>query len=73
MSLALALLRRGRTEAVQEYFRLCSAWWDPRYCDIPKWEASVRAGEIPDFGNNLVYGTGGYAPDTGTDPVDGSA
>lgn len=63
MSLALALLRRGRSDSVLEYFDLCGRFWDPTLSDLAKWEATVRRGKIPDFGANVVYGTGRYDPD----------
>ena len=56
MSLAHALLEAGRDETVLAYLRECATFWDARSSEIPKWEASVRAGEIPLFGANLLYG-----------------
>lgn len=52
MSLARALLLRQRTEAVLDYFQKCARFWG----ELPKWTADVRAGEMPDFGDNLDYG-----------------
>jgi hypothetical protein len=55
MSLARALLRRGRTRVVLDYFDKCATFWGP----LPIWRADIDAGEMPGFGPNLVY----YVPD----------
>lgn len=58
MSLALALLRRGRVAPVLDYFGLCSSFWDPTCSKLHNWEATIQRGRIPDFMGNLVYGMG---------------
>jgi len=66
MSLAQALLQRGRTDAVIEYFDLCSSFWKRLMSlgQLQRWRTDVREGRMPDFKANLVYGTGerGYVP-----------
>ena len=53
MGLALELLERGEFEVVGAYLELCSAFWDSDRLDA--WQATVAAGEVPDFGLNLTY------------------
>lgn len=52
MSLARALLLRGRDEAVLGYFDRCALFWG----QLPLWRADILAGEMPRFGPNLIYG-----------------
>jgi hypothetical protein len=67
MSLAHALLQHGRTEAVIGYLDLCSSLWKGRMArrSVERWRDEIADGHIPDFGPNLIYGTGerGYVPD----------
>ena len=53
MVLALELLETDETGVVAEYLELCSAFWED--ADLDAWRTAVAAGEIPDFGSNLVY------------------
>ena len=53
MSLAKALLIVGERQTVIEYFDLCREFW-PRE-ELLTWKKEVEAGNIPDFGANLVY------------------
>lgn len=53
MVLALELLRRDEFDVVSEYLELCSDFWEDD--DLDAWRSTVAAGEIPDFGSNLVY------------------
>ena len=54
MSLAHQLLTRGRQSVVLKYFELCRKFWpDPR---LDEWIRSVRAGDVPHFGPNMIYG-----------------
>jgi hypothetical protein len=66
MSLAQELLQAGRTDAVIAYFDLCSSFWGPisSFGRLKRWRTDVHEGRMPDFGPNLVYGTGerGYVP-----------
>jgi hypothetical protein len=66
MSLAQALLQHGRTDAVIEYFDLCSSFWKwpMSLGQLNRWRTAVREGRMPDFKANIVYGTGerGYVP-----------
>ena len=57
MALAKALLEIGEREAVLEYFRLCSKFWnsDRAKEKLDKWGALAAAGRIPDFRANLDY------------------
>jgi hypothetical protein len=54
MSLARDLIEKGQVEVVLQYFELCSKFWDHRD-DLRRWSVQAKAGEIPDFGANLVY------------------
>jgi len=55
MSLALDLIKQQRTEAVVEYFTLCSAFWKMERGRIRRWTVLAKGGELPDFGANLLY------------------
>ena len=65
MSLAKDLLVRGRTKTVIEYFTKVRRFWaaDPEHDSLDRyhaqkldyWTKEVQAGQIPDFGANLVY------------------
>jgi len=55
MSLAKDLLEKGERDAVLEYFELCRKFWNMDYGKLDEWSKEVKAGEIPDFGANLVY------------------
>ena len=55
MSLAAALLARGKTEAVLEYFDRCERFWAKASDHLPDWRSDVQAERDPDFGANLVY------------------
>jgi serine/threonine protein kinase len=54
MALAKELLERNEKEVVLQYFELCSKFWKPAQRDrLERWTASVKAGQMPDFGTNL--------------------
>ena len=66
MHLAKALLEAGEKDVVIEYFELCRKFWqlhsvpasttgDSTGGRLDRWTAQVEAGEVPDFGPNLVY------------------
>lgn len=57
MALAKALLEIGEREAVLEYFRLCSKFWnsDRAKEKLDNWSVLSAAGRIPDFRANLDY------------------
>ena len=55
MSLAKDLLEAGRSGPVLEYFDACSRFWRLNFFKLGRWASTVRAGEIPEFGANLVY------------------
>ncbi|HEY8559613.1 MAG TPA: hypothetical protein VIL74_04355 [Pyrinomonadaceae bacterium] len=55
MRLAKALLEKGETETVLEYFDLCDKFWKPRFSATAEWKAAIRKNETPDFGANLRY------------------
>jgi hypothetical protein len=60
MSLAQALLERGRPDVVIVYLDLCSSFWKgfgARHF-LKKWRRAVRRREVPDFRPNMLYGTG---------------
>jgi hypothetical protein len=55
MSLAKGLLEQDQTDTVVEYFGLCATFWDLERGNLKRWSILAKAGEIPDFGANLVY------------------
>jgi tetratricopeptide (TPR) repeat protein len=55
MSLAKDLLEQKQTDAVVEYFELCGKFWKLENGNLKRWSALAKAGEIPDFGANLLY------------------
>ena len=55
MSLAKDLLEQGQVDVVIEYFRLCASFWKLERGRLDRWSEMARAGDIPDFGPNLVY------------------
>ena len=55
MTLAKELLEKGQSNVVLQYFALCKNFWEDGRRQLDKWSASVRGGEIPDFGHNLNY------------------
>ena len=57
MLLAKALLEQGESAIVLDYLELCKSFWGKvfRLGKIRKWKNAIKAGEIPDFGANLLY------------------
>ena len=55
MSLAKDLLEKGEQDVVLQYFELCSNFWQMDYGKLNQWTRDVKAGDIPEFGANLVY------------------
>ena len=55
MSLAKDLLEKGEKDVVLHYFVLCGKFWTSGADQLKKWSEEVKAGNIPDFGANLVY------------------
>lgn len=55
MSLANDLLGKGEKDVVLQYFQLCRKFWKMDYGKLNDWSKEVNAGNIPDFGANLVY------------------
>ena len=57
MVLAQQLLEHGETEAVVSYLELCSTFWRSGKGRrlLPMWIEMVEAGEIPIFGQNLLF------------------
>ncbi len=62
MTLAKELLELGETEAVLEFLDLCEAFWKTVAHEVAgashpldRWREAIQAGEIPDFGANLLY------------------
>ncbi|HSY09841.1 MAG TPA: hypothetical protein VK840_02895 [Candidatus Dormibacteraeota bacterium] len=55
MSLAKDLLEKGERDTVLQYFDLCRKFWKMDYGKLDEWSKDVKAGQIPDFGANLVY------------------
>ena len=54
MTLARELLDRGEREAVLEYFDLCEKFWEHGRDKLATWRKQVEAGEVPDFGANMI-------------------
>jgi hypothetical protein len=55
MSLAEALLGKGERETVLQYFELCRKFWRMDRGRLDAWRDQVKAGRIPDFGDDLLY------------------
>jgi len=55
MSLAKDLLEKGERDTVLQYFELCRKFWSMDYGKLNEWSKEVKAGQIPNFGANLVY------------------
>ncbi len=55
VSLAKDLLEKGERDTVLQYFELCRKFWTMDFGKLDEWSKEVKAGEIPDFGANLVY------------------
>jgi hypothetical protein len=55
MSLAKDLLEKGERDTVLQYFGICRKFWTMDNGNLDQWSKEVKAGEIPDFGANLVY------------------
>jgi tetratricopeptide (TPR) repeat protein len=55
MSLAKDLIERKETDTVVSYFELCGKFWELERGNLKRWSALAKAGEMPDFGANLVY------------------
>jgi hypothetical protein len=55
MSLAKDLLERKETDTVVAYFELCGKFWKMEQGNLRRWGVLAKAGEMPDFGPNLVY------------------
>jgi len=55
MSLAKDLLEKGEKDTVLKYFAECRSIWTSNDGKLDKWAGQVKAGEIPDFGGNMLY------------------
>jgi len=55
MSLAKDLLEKKQADTVIEYFALCGKFWKLEDGNLKRWSVLAKAGEMPDFGANLVY------------------
>jgi hypothetical protein len=55
MSLAKDLIEQKQTEVVVEYFALCGKFWKLERGNLKRWSILAKAGEMPDFGPNLLY------------------
>jgi tetratricopeptide (TPR) repeat protein len=55
VSLARDLLEKKQSDAVIEYLQLCAKFWKLEGGRLKQWTALAKAGEMPDFGANLVY------------------
>jgi TonB family protein len=52
MALAKALLDKGETVVVLQYFSLCRTFWKMGATKLDAWSEAVRNGKTPDFGVN---------------------
>jgi hypothetical protein len=55
MSLAKELLEAGEKETVLQYFELCRKFWKMGDTRLDDWNKEVKAGQVPQFGANLIY------------------
>jgi len=55
MALAQALLERGETEVVLQFFERCNKFWSMGHGKLDAWTKDVRGGRTPNFMANLVY------------------
>jgi Flp pilus assembly protein TadD len=55
MSLAKELLEAGEKDTVLQYFALCGKFWKSGAERLDDWSKEVKAGQVPQFGANLVY------------------
>ena len=55
MTLAKELLEIHQADTVLQYFDECAQFWKGHQDTLDGWRATVRRGEIPDFGSNLIY------------------
>ena len=55
MALAAELLRRGESESVLEYLKLCRKFWEMGDKHLDYWQWQIQSGQEPDFGANLRY------------------
>ena len=55
MSLAKELLEAGQKDTVLQYFAECRKFWKRGGNKLDEWTKQVTAGELPEFGANLVY------------------
>jgi hypothetical protein len=55
MSLAKALLEKGESEVVLQFFDLCKTFWTGHAQVLDNWSQIVRKGGMPNFGANLLY------------------
>jgi len=58
MALARDLLAKNERATVVEYLNECKSFWSEDNDRISKWITAIQQGSVPDFGPNLVYGTG---------------
>lgn len=54
MSLALALLERGKRDPVLDYLAKCGKFWE-KHDRLAQWTKTIESGGMPDFGANLRY------------------
>ena len=55
MTLAKSLIESGKRDSVLSYFELCRVFWKMHGDRLDEWKSEVLAGEMPDFGTNLMY------------------
>ena len=55
MQLAKELLEIGEKAVVLDFFQRCNKFWKMGGDRLAAWTASVKKGDIPEFGPNLAY------------------
>ncbi len=55
MSLAKELLEAGEQAAVLDYFKHCRSFWVMDFGKLTKWEKTIQAGRMPNFGAHLHF------------------
>jgi hypothetical protein len=55
MQLAKDLLRAGAKDVVLRHLEQCRRFWKSDKGKLDRWAGQIRAGEMPEFGANLIY------------------
>ena len=55
MMLAKKLLQKGEKEAVIEYLKLCSSFWEKGEDKLKIWIKGIKQNDTPDFSRSLIF------------------